>query len=651
VHAGRNLRPGALTVILTALVLFPAPAPAQLLERRLRSESSFLESPPGEVKLEFARIGPRQDRPIFPAVESRMMTPYEQSAHVDVKELCEVLAAEGADDDTIFVLASAYAKARRQIVEYAESRAPYLWGRKPAGPPTAPAPEGIPLEFSLYLRGALAYANQDEDGARECWLKVLELPPGQRRHRSVWAMYMLGRCPPDSVTDDWPFGCYRRCRELAAEGYSDRLGLAEASYGWEARLHFDAARDAQAIDMYLTQVACGDEGAADSLAIVAQTVFAAGGARLDAVAESPAAVGVLSTFVGADGGPFRDAPKADAVRPWLQRLSPAREDLKPVAAHIAWAAYAAEDFSTAQRWLNIAGRTDARAEWVRSRLLIRNGQLGAAVTALQNAAAIYDRRPTDQWKFVNRYTPIAPGDQCRAEAGVVLLAMRKYAEAFRAFCDTGYRDGIEFVAERVLTVDELCVVDRSRIGRGTGTRQMLDSLCTRRLIRLGRWDEARNFDTTVRPQLDAYRDALRRGNDPDAYAEDRAAALWEAAMLAHDRGRGLFYRSSSNNADWRDDSNWKHLRRGADEAARFAASERDEMAPNYPTHVAGALAWRAAELLPDEDDQTARILNTAGRWYSFSDNAYADRFYKALVRRCGTTGLGHAADRRGWFWP
>jgi hypothetical protein len=168
---------------------------------------------------------------------------------------------------------------------------------------------------------------------------------------------------------------------------------------------------------------------------------------------------------------------------------------------------------------------------------------------------------------------------------------------------------------------------------------------------LGRWDEARNYNMTARADIDAYRAALRRGNDPDAYPEDRAAALWEAAGLANRQGRSLFFRSSTDNSHWRDDRNWSWLSRGADEAARFAASQRDEMSPDSPTHVAGALAWRAAELLPDEDDETARILNMAGRWYSTTDNALADKFYKALVRRCGTTRLGRLADRQGWFTP
>jgi tetratricopeptide (TPR) repeat protein len=657
VHAGLGLRRATAVAILAMLALPLTTTDAQLLERRLRSEAALLESPPGELKVEFSRIRPSRDLPKFRAIEPKPgMTVFRHSAEVDVDELHDALSGDGLPEDALLLVVAAYAKARQQIWGYAEAKAPYLSYSNPAGPPTASAPKGLPAEFSLYLRGALAYANGDPDKARESWLKLLELPPEQRRHRSVWAAYMLGRCPPDSVTDDWSVGWYQRCRELAADGCTDKLGLAEASYGWEAKLHFDAGRDAEAIDLYLTQVACDDEGAVDSLAIVSQTIFAAGGERLRRIAEAPPAVAVLCAFAGARGGAFRDAPDRKVVHDWVRQLKPTRADLKPVASQIAWAAYAADDTLFSLWWCDAAGRGDARAEWVRSRLLIRAGQLEDAVSALLTAADLYRR--AGKWSFVGRPGPVSPAAQCHAEAGVLLLAKGEYLSAFNAFRATGYRDGLEFVAERVLTADELCKYERSNSG-GTGAGRIqgvqssisIRSLCTRRLVRLGRWDEARDYDVSARPTIDAYREAIRRGSDADAYAEDRAHALWEAATIAHDHGRTLFYRASSENSHWRDDSNWKHLRRSRDEAARFAASDREEMKPNYPTYVAGTHAWRAAELLPDEEDQTALILNTAGRWYAVSDNDRADRFYKALVRRCGTTKLGRLADRGGWFVP
>jgi hypothetical protein len=67
--------------------------------------------------------------------------------------------------------------------------------------------------------------------------------------------------------------------------------------------------------------------------------------------------------------------------------------------------------------------------------------------------------------------------------------------------------------------------------------------------------------------------------------------------------------------------------------------------------VAAGYAWRAAEGMPDGDEETARVLATGGTWIKYLDPEAADRFYKALVRRCGATALGREADRRRWFPP
>ena len=52
---------------------------------------------------------------------------------------------------------------------------------------------------------------------------------------------------------------------------------------------------------------------------------------------------------------------------------------------------------------------------------------------------------------------------------------------------------------------------------------------------------------------------------------------------------------------------------------------------------------------PDNSDETARILCTAGSWLKNRDPQTADLFYKALVRRCRKTALGTEADRKRWF--
>jgi len=53
--------------------------------------------------------------------------------------------------------------------------------------------------------------------------------------------------------------------------------------------------------------------------------------------------------------------------------------------------------------------------------------------------------------------------------------------------------------------------------------------------------------------------------------------------------------------------------------------------------------------MPDNNDETARMLCIAGSWIKGKDPEGADRFYKALVRRCGKTELGKQADKLRWF--
>jgi len=66
-------------------------------------------------------------------------------------------------------------------------------------------------------------------------------------------------------------------------------------------------------------------------------------------------------------------------------------------------------------------------------------------------------------------------------------------------------------------------------------------------------------------------------------------------------------------------------------------------------YLAASLAWEAAKLLPDNSDETARVLCIAGSWLKRRDPETAELFYKALVRRCRKTAIGRQADRMRWF--
>lgn len=88
-----------------------------------------------------------------------------------------------------------------------------------------------------------------------------------------------------------------------------------------------------------------------------------------------------------------------------------------------------------------------------------------------------------------------------------------------------------------------------------------------------------------------------------------------------------------------------HLAPTGDELDR---ARRHEARPALRWHyrcTASSLAWEAARLMPDNSDETARVLCEGGSWIKYLDPPAADVLYKALVRRCRKTAIGTEADR------
>ena len=75
------------------------------------------------------------------------------------------------------------------------------------------------------------------------------------------------------------------------------------------------------------------------------------------------------------------------------------------------------------------------------------------------------------------------------------------------------------------------------------------------------------------------------------------------------------------------------------ELQRASSSRPDPDKRFHYRWVAASLAWEAAKLMPDNSDETARVLCEAGSWIKLLDPKSADVFYKALVRRCRKTAI------------
>lgn len=87
------------------------------------------------------------------------------------------------------------------------------------------------------------------------------------------------------------------------------------------------------------------------------------------------------------------------------------------------------------------------------------------------------------------------------------------------------------------------------------------------------------------------------------------------------------------------------------EVQRFESSRPNPDRTFHYRYVAADLMWNAAAMLPDNDPRTAEALWRGGTWLKDRDTKEADRFYKALVRRCRKLPIGQKADTMRWFPP
>jgi len=189
-------------------------------------------------------------------------------------------------------------------------------------------------------------------------------------------------------------------------------------------------------------------------------------------------------------------------------------------------------------------------------------------------------------------------------------------------------------------------------------------LMGRRLVRENRLDDARQYlPTHVQPMFDTYTTNLRFGRDKTKPVIERATALTTAARTMHAHGRTLA--GTEGEPDW--NALWGgnftltpifEIRTREKEAKPFVTPDELIRAQNPPAqpykryhyrYTAAELAWEAATMMPDNSDETARLLNEAGGWLKNRDPQAANRFYVALVKRCRNTELGRLADEKRWF--
>lgn len=642
-----------------------------------------------------------------PSLDEKNASLLDATGDADVKDFAAALS-EGKIKPADPARATAQHGAARELIAATDDKQ------------SAALPEEFASEFADYHRGAFAYRLGKEhwEDARKAWEELLKRPAGDRHYRSVWAAFMLGKAAMKS--GDFPTAAtwFQKTRELAKDGFADSLGMAADSYGWEGRCEWKQEHPEKAAPLFLTQLALGDDSAVISLkALIPDRTPVDGmlnyGPEFEerqawsdqekAAAERKAQWSlkiaaadpllrrlVTAHILAAAGDPIwynHDMHAATRCARWLSAIKEAKIGSIEDAEYLGWVAYNIADYKQAAHWLELAKGDTPAANWLRAKLQRRAGQLNEAAKSMERAWQALVKRDgpagsdndgsesaDDDYGESFAMPTAASGD-----FGLIHLARGDFVQAMDTFLKGGLWTDAAYVAERVLTANELkAYVDEHSKDSDTGPSR-LAYLLGRRLVREDRYAEAAQY---LKPpyarMLEKYVEALNAGADVKLPKRKRATAWLTAAWLARHDGMELMgTEAAPDGFEWdglfedpdiarqRQAGRYetRTYRNGGEETATKpmvlppSKAELQRLAKNKPSPdirfhyriIAAALAVKGARLLDDDTEELADVLNTAGLWVKDRDEKLGDRYYQMLEQRCPNTRIGKAAIARHWF--
>lgn len=565
---------------------------------------------------------------------------------------------------------------------------------------------GLPMAVLDYIAGAIEFRAGHLDTAVEYFEAIDRLPEKERRIREVAAAYMLGRVHQLSGAFEEARKAFRAVRAGAQAGAPDPMGLAVASLGEEARVDLVEAQlldvpwsvpasdldDAKvgkligsAVRLYIEQAARGSKIALLSLREVALLLTSDEDVLALAIPD-PLVRRLLVAYAvrrsdemawDEDGPGAENAVVPKVIDAVLAQPAPvAGDDLDRLGA----LAYQAGRYDAAERL--VATTKWPLGLWVRAKLALRRNDRAAAVRDWVAALKATDGTSADAKLDGPAETRL------RGETAVITLSEGKYEDSLRLLFPVAstYWGDVTYVAERVLTVDELKALvdgglppvlklpsdpaddDYSVVANPV---EGLRALLARRLVREGRAQEALAYFSKSVP-ADQPSDTPSAYADAQAYLEaieaarptwpwrnvSRAEALFAVAMLSRKRGMELMgtegppdFAALDGQFAWgvgqsspvppprerqgtegvvKAEKNRALL--GPDEEKRFAASAPKPDIRFHYRMVASDQALAAADLLPQRSQAYAATLCWAARFaIDAADQAKAEGIYRRYI--------------------
>lgn len=527
---------------------------------------------------------------------------------------------------------------------------------------------------------------------------------------------------------------FQLARARAVEGASDTQGLAVASFGEEARLWLynrgkqctwadlygvsaDASSDGdeggndgghasapnpncadgiaaddlkRAVTLYAAQAGHGSMSAVNSLVAVADFAMR-DESLIEALIDHPVAQRLLVAYALARIGDQPLDTPSDGSKPKLDpRLSTLvqaidKRGIEQVAGadRLASLAYQVGNNALAERLVEKS--SGPLAQWVRAKLALRKGDMAAANAAYAAAAKAFPKDGDAQAAIEPSNTHLIVGEQ-----GVLALARGEYVEAMEHLYAAasavggdgndyndvmedygiGYGNDASYIAERVLTVDELKTFvdahapaspvpakDASADVYGGVRLPLADNLrwlLARRLMRAGRYDDAQAYfpadndprvaitddnsktqPGNLRSKAAAYAKALHQGEH--AWTSiGKAEGLYAAAVIARQDGMEILgyeqapdFGDTGGNFEGGSGQGPESLKQSYvtdGERQRYAQSVAKPDFRFHYRYVAADEAARAADLLPPRSQAFAAVLCQATGWMLEGPPDYDDHY-------------------------